>query len=353
MSYGNPDRSISVSPTTTPSRRGGRDCARRGHGGDEPEKIANTGQDDIEVSSCDAVHPVDEVKPDNVESFQAEVEEEAEVIKPLPTPETPTRSDVLSHRVTHDPYRPWCEDCVEGRGREFGHSSCDRGNHGTPIVSFDYCYIGDKGEVLTQEEFEADEGAIKVLVVKKSRKKGIFSHVVPRRGIDEKRYAVDVLVDDVKWLGYTKICLKSDNEKAILKLLTETLRELRIEGLEEVQSEHPPEYDPQSNGQAEAAVRQIKGQIRTLRSSLERDIGFRIPAKHPLVAWLVRHAGDILNWSVKGIDGMTPYHRIRSRHSYDQIDVLWGDLPVQEQISGTFVGACGRSTLAQRGVHRD
>ena len=90
---------------------------------------------------------------------------------------------------------------------------------------------------------------------------------MPRKGIDEKRYAVDVLVDDVKWLGYTQICLKSDNEKAILKLLIETLRELRIEGLEEVQSEHPPEYDPQSNGQAEAAVRQIKGQIQSLRSS--------------------------------------------------------------------------------------
>ena len=84
---------------------------------------------------------------------------------------------------------------------------------------------------MTQEEFEADEGAIKVLVVKESRKKCMFSHVVPRKGIDEKRYAVDVLVDDVKWLGYTKIMLKSDNEKAILKLLTETLRELRIEVL--------------------------------------------------------------------------------------------------------------------------
>ena len=105
------------------------------------------------------------------EEAGAVVEEEAEVIKPLPTPETPTRSDVLSDRVTHYHNRPWCEDCVEGRGREFGHSSGDRGSHGTPIISFDYCYIGDKGEVLTQEEFDADEGAIKVLESKKAARK--------------------------------------------------------------------------------------------------------------------------------------------------------------------------------------
>ena len=107
---------------------------------------------------------------------------------------------------------------------------------------------------------------------------------------------MDSIVDDVKWLGYTKIMLKSDNEKAILKLLTESLRELRIEGLDEVQSENPLEYDPQSNGQAEAAVRQVKGMIRTLRSSLESDIGYRVPARHPAIAWLVRHAADVLNW---------------------------------------------------------
>ena len=172
---------------------------REGHGGDQPEEPVNIDKGKVKADDCDAVHPVDEVngESENVDEFKAEVGEEAEAIKPLPTPETPTRSEVLSHRVLHYPYRPWCEDCVEGRGREFGHSSCDRGSHGTPIVSFDYCFIGDKGEVLTQEEFEADEGAIKVLVVKESRKKGIFGHVVPRIGIDEKRYAGDVLVEDV------------------------------------------------------------------------------------------------------------------------------------------------------------
>ena len=42
---------------------------------------------------------------------------------------------------------------------------------------------------------------------------------------------MNALVEDVKWLGYTSLTLKSDNEKAIVKLLSEALRELRISGV--------------------------------------------------------------------------------------------------------------------------
>ena len=61
-------------------------------------------------------------------------------------------------------------------------------------------------------------------------------------------FAVDAIVDCVRWLGYTKTILKTDVEAAILKLLVEPLRELRIQGLEKVMSENSPEYDPQANG---------------------------------------------------------------------------------------------------------
>ena len=64
--------------------------------------------------------------------------------------------------------------------------------------------------------------------------------------------------------GYTRVTLKSDNEPAIVKLLTEALRELRISGLEQVLEEHPPEYDPQSNGTAEKAVQESMEQIRAM-----------------------------------------------------------------------------------------
>ena len=47
-------------------------------------------------------------------------------------------------------------------------------------------------------------------------------------------------MSDVKWLGYNKVTLKSDNEPAIANLLQEALRELRVQGLEQALEEHSP-----------------------------------------------------------------------------------------------------------------
>ena len=117
----------------------------------------------------------------------------------------------------------------------------------------------------------------------------------------------------MKWLGYNKIALKSDNEPAIVKLLAEALRELRIQGLEQCLEEHSPEYDPQSNGSAEVGVKLLKGHLRTLKSCLESQIGHKIPVRHPLVAWMVRHAANLITWCSKGHDGRTGYQRVKAR----------------------------------------
>ena len=119
--------------------------------------------------------------------------------------------------------------------------------------------------------------------------------MVPKKGIDEKEFSVDSLVDGVKWLGYNKVTL---NEPAIINLLSEALKELRINGVSQVLEEHPPEYDPQSNGSAEVGVKLLKNHFRTIRSSLENDIGHCIPVRHPLVSWTVRHAAAIITWWV-------------------------------------------------------
>ena len=134
-----------------------------------------------------------------------------------------------------------------------------------------------------QKGFEAaGEGAIKILVVWDSKSKSLFAHVVRSNGIDEKGSAVDSLVQDVKLLGYSKITLKSDNEPAIVKMLSELLRELRFHGLEQTMEEHSPEYGSQANGSAEVGVRILKGHFRTMRSDLETKLGYRVPVRHQL-----------------------------------------------------------------------
>ena len=86
-----------------------------------------------------------------------------------------------------------------------------------------------------------------MLVVRDGKSKACVGHVVSRKGIDEKNFAVNSLFEDVKWWGYSRLTLKSDNEPAIVKLLTEAFGELRINGVSQVLEEHPPEYDPQAN----------------------------------------------------------------------------------------------------------
>ena len=93
----------------------------------------------------------------------------------------------------------------------------------------------------------------------------------------------------------------------------ESLRDLRVEGIDQVMHENSPEYDPQANGNAEAGVKAVKGMIRTMRSGLESELGFRIPARHPLIARLVGHAANTLTWMVKGHDGLTAHHWVRGK----------------------------------------
>ena len=148
----------------------------------------------------------------------------------------------MDHRCIHYPYRPWCPDCVEGRGHEFGHSAAQHGEgRSIPTVSCDYCFIEDKADIETQAEAEAEPGSIKVLVVHDNRSKAVFAHVVPVKGGDEGGFAVKAIVDDVVWLGYSKVVLNTDNEPAIFKLLQESLRDLQVEGVDQVMHENPPE----------------------------------------------------------------------------------------------------------------
>ena len=92
---------------------------------------------DQPVFDVDDVEEVVEKLEDN-EVINAPEEEEAEVVQRLPTPGAPTLSEILDHCATHVPFRAWCPDCVEGRVREFGHSSCQpSGGRGVPTVSLD------------------------------------------------------------------------------------------------------------------------------------------------------------------------------------------------------------------------
>ena len=68
----------------------------------------------------------------------AEEELETQQITGLPS-YRPTRSEYNEHCITHNPYRPWCKHCVEGRAQEFPHHRRrERNPNRVPLVAFDY-----------------------------------------------------------------------------------------------------------------------------------------------------------------------------------------------------------------------
>ena len=107
-----------------------------------------------------------------------------------------------------------------------------------PVISCDYLFISARG-VFTRKEWrqEEDETFSKILVIVDSRSKSMFAHAVPQKGADERGYAVDCFATDVAWLGWSRVIIRSDNEPAIAKLVVETIKDLKVNGIEQAAAE--------------------------------------------------------------------------------------------------------------------
>ena len=111
--------------------------------------------------------------------------------------------------------------------------------------------------------------ALECFIVRDRESKAVFGHLVPVKGVDADGYSTARGVEGVKWLGYTKLLLKSDNEPSILNLASTALRVLRVDAnIDLVSEELPHRYESQSNGATGVAVRELRGQYRTLKGCL-------------------------------------------------------------------------------------
>ena len=118
----------------------------------------------------------------------------------LPDPGEPTTSQVEDHRAAgHIPYRSWCRECVEGRGTGEQHRK-RTGERAVCVFSFDYLFLDASGQKVARETLTEtrDEVDLTILVARDSRGESLFGHVVPRKGVDQDHYAVDILMGDLK-----------------------------------------------------------------------------------------------------------------------------------------------------------
>ena len=174
-----------------------------------------------------AEEPREQVEPRGPEA-QEEGEEVREVRNP-PVPETPSREEVLRHRLTHRPYRNWCPHCVRGKGRSDPHlrSTQKDAQSDVPKVVADYFFVGqrrssNRDQRRAEDAIAEGDGQTPVLVLKDVRSKSLFAHACPCKGAHE--VVVTQVVADLDSLGYRKILIRIDGEGAITDLFAEIKR---------------------------------------------------------------------------------------------------------------------------------
>ena len=259
----------------------------------------------------------------NVMSFE-EDSEEALRPKGVMAPSSPSRQERLEHDLTHLPFRSWCEFCVKGKCKADQHRATGQlAESEVPVVSFDYAFMGDKSKSSDKGEDEgteledgrkeeaADNEVMKILVGRDAKSRVCSAIPVPQKGLDPTEWSVRESLRFLKFLGYTSVVLKTDQESA-LRVVMDKLRTHRGDQTQTM-SELSPVGDSKSNGLIERTIQTVEGQVRTMRCALEARISRKLVPGGALFSWLVIHAANVINLFEVGKDGKVPYQRLRGR----------------------------------------
>ena len=237
--------------------------------------------------------------------------EEYGQVKPklISAPSAPSRQERMEHDIAHIPFRAWCKACVAGKCKSDKHTtSQDRSEDSIPVIGIDYAFL-DK----TMESGKMRE-EMTVMVVKDRMSGCIFSIPVPQKGMDPHEYATRQLLKKLNWLGYIEVIIKSDNEAALIKVI-ESVKIHRGAGTR-TGTEKSPVGDSKANGEIERANQTLEGQVRTLCHALEDAMGgWKIEVSDHIFAWLVIHAGNLINRFAIKKERKTPHEKIKGRKS--------------------------------------
>jgi len=231
----------------------------------------------------------------------------------IPIPYQPTAAQIEEHEMTgHVQYRSWCRHCVAAKGIGQQHKKVEHEESEEAEIACDYAYMRsdtDKTDISNN---------LPMLVIKDSKTKMYGATFVQEKGLDP--YAIKYFSSFIQSLGYKKIINKSDGEHSIVALKEKAAKEAGVEAI----SKEAPLGDHQANGMIEQAVREIKAQVRVLKSSLEEKLQLKLDDKHPLLAWIPRHAADLISRYRVGHVRRTAEHR-RTGRAWNRPVMQFGD----------------------------
>ena len=267
----------------------------------------------------------------------------------IPEPRRPTREEVARHNLTHLPYCSWCPHCVACRRSNVPHRQLTASDGRTlPIFVADYAFMRKPNEDL-----------VTMLVGRLYPSRMVFATVCDVKGPDDS--ATDRLATFFRETGYSHIVYKSDQEPAIVSMITEALSRANRAGdgrPSDTVNQAVPEWsavgESASNGRAERAVQQVQDMLRTYLHALESRIKRSVSCSHPIVRWMVEHVMHMLNRYTINPDGVSPYaalhgRRAAERHAEFGEKVFW-HVPKRARTKmclrwrlGTFVGVSSTS----------
>lgn len=105
--------------------------------------------------------------------------------------------------------------------------------------------------------------------------------------------------------GTQRVCQQKYGERSLVALKTKAAQDIGVAAI----PEESPVGDSQANGEIESAVKEVKGQIRAVKSQLEENLGFAIDVKHPIFSWLPTYAVDMISRHRIEPDGRTAEKR--------------------------------------------
>ena len=214
--------------------------------------------------------------------------EEMAPVRPKKLPIKPTLQEVLEHEKLHEPYRSWCRVCVAGRGQVIPHRSGE--GSALPIVSLDYGYIVER------------ENALPILAGKSE--KWYFGIMLPSKGLSHP-WNEKVVTAEIALCGHVKMLIRTDGEPAIVALKTRVAAELAAKHGQSVVPEDSARGSSSSNGQAEAAVREVKAKMRSGAMQIHDKMGITLTDTHPCIPWLAAWGAMSINLGRKGTDAYT------------------------------------------------
>ena len=244
-----------------------------------------------------------------------ECEQEANA-KKVREPGNPSAKERAEHELNHWPYRSWCECCVKGRAVGQQHRSM-KGEYAESLVArvlMDYGFLHEEEVTVESEHGQEVESktTMTIMVMLETLCSSVWGYAIEGKGAVSVEWLAQQVVEDIETVGLAaeRIITKTDQEPAIVQLQQEVAKRRQEAG---TALENSRVGDSDSNGRIERAIRDMKGMIRTIRSSIEDKTGKTIKLSDNIVPWIVRHAGYIITRCKVGSDGKTAMQRMKGR----------------------------------------